>query len=115
MLDHTKSYAEKIYSTDAEQAGPVHKLDVKLQSLCGSDFSLFVVRILAKPYHLWSELTNNTVRKQRWVHFFFLKFECHIGITSYYCVILKVMILHDAIKQFTMGCCVFLKKKNLFL
>jgi len=30
--------------------GHVHKLDVKLQSLCESGFSLFAVRMLAKPY-----------------------------------------------------------------
>jgi len=51
MLDHTKRYVEKIHSIDAELAGHVHKLDVKLQSLCGSGFSLFAVRMLAKPYH----------------------------------------------------------------
>jgi len=51
MLDHTKSHVEKIHSVDAELAGPVHNFDVKLQSLCGSDFSLFAVRILARPYH----------------------------------------------------------------
>jgi len=49
MLDHTKPYIEKIHHTDAELAGYVHKLDVKLQSLCGSGFSLFAVRIPAKP------------------------------------------------------------------
>jgi len=52
MLDHTKSYIEKIHSIDAEVAEHAHKLDVKLQSLCGSGFSLFAVRMLAKPYHL---------------------------------------------------------------
>jgi len=52
ILDHTKSYIEKIHSIDAELAGHAHKLDVKLQSLCGSGFSLFAVRMLAKPYHL---------------------------------------------------------------
>jgi len=31
----------------AELAGHAHKLDVKLQSLCGSGFSLFAVRMLA--------------------------------------------------------------------
>jgi len=51
MLDHTKPYVEKIHSIDAELAGPAHKLDVKLQNLCGSDFSLFAVRMIAKPYH----------------------------------------------------------------
>jgi len=34
---------------DAELAGHVQKLDVKLQSLCGSGFSLFALRVLAKP------------------------------------------------------------------
>jgi len=38
ILDHTKSYIEKIHSLDAELAGHAHKLDMKLQSLCGSDF-----------------------------------------------------------------------------
>jgi len=36
---------------DAELAGHADKLDMKLQSLCGNGFSLFAVRILAKPYH----------------------------------------------------------------
>jgi len=36
-----------LYPVDAELAGLVHKLDVKLQSLCGSVFSLFAVRLRA--------------------------------------------------------------------
>jgi len=36
---------------DAEPAGHVHKLDVKLQRLYGSGFSLFAVRVVTKPYH----------------------------------------------------------------
>jgi len=78
MLGHTKPYNEKIHYIDVELAGRVRKLVVKLQSLCRSGFSQFAVRILAKPYHL-SELTNNTLRKQRWgnLHFFTLKLECH--------------------------------------
>ena len=51
MLDHTKLCVEKIHYIDVELAGRVHKLDVKLQRLCGSDFFLFDVRVLAKPYH----------------------------------------------------------------
>jgi len=51
MLDHTKPYIEKIHYIDAELPGHVHKLDVKLQSLCGSGFSLFAACILAKLYH----------------------------------------------------------------
>jgi len=67
-VGHTKPYIEKLHWIDAKLAGHVHKLDVELQNLCGSDFSLFVVRILAKPY---SELTNNTLRKQRWCIFLY--------------------------------------------
>jgi len=52
ILDHTKPYIEKIHSIDAELAGHVHILDVELQSLCGSGFSLIAMRMLAKPYHL---------------------------------------------------------------
>jgi len=51
MLDHIKPYIEKMHCVDAELAGYVHKLDVKLHSLYGSGFSLFAVRVLAKPYH----------------------------------------------------------------
>jgi len=51
-LDHTKSHIEKIHSVDAELARHAHKLDVKLQSLCGNGFSLFAVRMLAKPDRL---------------------------------------------------------------
>jgi len=49
MLEYTKPYVEKIHYIDAELAGHVHKLDVKLQSLCGCGFSLFALRVLAKP------------------------------------------------------------------
>jgi len=52
ILEHTKSYIEKRHSVDAELAGHARKLDVKLQSLCGSGFSVFDMRMLAKPYHL---------------------------------------------------------------
>jgi len=41
----------KMHYIDAELAGHVRKLDVKLQSLCGSGFSLFALRVLAEPYH----------------------------------------------------------------
>jgi len=51
MLDHARPYIEKIHYIDAELAGHAHKLDVKLQNVCGSSFSLFAVHILAKPYH----------------------------------------------------------------
>ena len=40
-----------IHAIDAELAGHADKIDMKLQSLCGNVFSLFAVRILARPYH----------------------------------------------------------------
>ena len=52
MLNHTKQHVEKIHSIDSELAGHAHKLGMKPQSLCGNGFSLFTVRMLAKPYHL---------------------------------------------------------------
>jgi len=45
-------HLEKMHYTDTELAGHVHKLDVKLQSLCGSGFSFFALRVLAKSYHI---------------------------------------------------------------
>jgi len=51
MLEHTKLYVEKIHSIGAELAQHAHKPNVKLQRLCGSGYSLFAVRMLAKPYH----------------------------------------------------------------
>ena len=38
MLYHTKMYVEKMHSINAELAGYSHKLDVKVQKLCGSVF-----------------------------------------------------------------------------
>jgi len=57
----------------AELTGHAHKLDVKLLSLCGSGFSLFAVRVLAKPYHWPRTLCKNKDR----VYFFALRFQCH--------------------------------------
>jgi len=51
-------------------------VDAKLQSLCGSGFSVCCAHAFhALPFR--SELTNNTLQNQRWVHFFTLNFECH--------------------------------------
>jgi len=68
MLDHTKPYVEKICYIHAELAGDLYKRDVKLLSLCGSGFSLFAVYCAhaCQALPLWSELTNNTMRKQWW-------------------------------------------------
>jgi len=75
MLDHTKQYVEK-YSVDAQLARHAHKLDVKLQRLCGSGFSVccaYACQVLP----VWSELTKKNCENKDEVHFFILKFECH--------------------------------------
>jgi len=77
MLYHAKPYIEKIHYIDAELAGHVHKLDVKLQSMWWRGFSLFPVRILAKLRHFgvnWPTLCEN---RDGSLHFFTLKLEWH--------------------------------------
>jgi len=85
IVDHTKSYIEKIHSIDAELTGHAHKLDVKLKSLCGSVFSIYAVRMLAKPYHLGAYWLTTHYQNQDVVHFFTLNFECHIRYNKLLC------------------------------
>ena len=74
----TKPYVEKLRTVDAELAGHAHKLDMKLQKLCGRGFSLFAVRMLVKPHHLDEVNWPTTIWKNKnGVHFFALDFECH--------------------------------------
>jgi len=77
MLNRTEPYVEKIHCVDAELAGYVHKLEVKLQRLCGSGLSLFAVRILAKPYYFGVNWPTTLWENKDGPHFFILKFECH--------------------------------------
>jgi len=68
---------KKIRYIDVELARHVHKLDVKLQNLCGSGFSLFAVRMLDKPYHFGVNWRTTLCENKDGVHFIILKFECH--------------------------------------
>ena len=97
MLDHTKPYIEKMHYVDAELAGYAHELDMKLLRLCGSGFSLFAVRI--GQHHF----------AKRKVGYISLPWnlDAIIGMKSYYCVILQVVILHDAIKTIPNGVFIF--------
>jgi len=73
------------------------------------------VRILAKRYHFGVNWPSTLCENKDEVHFFTLKFECIIGVTSYYCVMLQVVILYDAIKTIQNVVFVFFyKKQNLF-
>jgi len=76
MFDHTKPYIEKIHYADAELSGHVHILDVKLQSLCGSGFSLFAALILAKLYHFGVNWPTTLGENKDGVHMFTLRLEC---------------------------------------
>jgi len=57
-------------------------------------------------------LTNNTLRKKRWSAFLPWNLNPKVDIADYNCVILKMVILHDAIKTLQNGVCVFSKKKK---
>ena len=46
-------------------------------SLCGRDFSLFPVQMLAKPYHLGVNGPTTHCKNKDGVHFFPLNFQCH--------------------------------------
>jgi len=92
MLNHIKPYVEKIHYVDTgtNRACRLHKLDVKRWSLCGGGFSLSAVGMLidqqyfAKTTMEYISLPSNL--------------NAIVGIKSYYCAILKMVILHDAIK-----------------
>jgi len=114
MLDHTKPCVEKIHYIVAEQAGHAHKLDVKLQSLCGSSFSLFAVRILAKSYHFGVNWPTTLRKNTDGVNFFTLIFEYHNRYNKLLlCNFLKMVRLHDAVKIIENGVFViFLKKEQ---
>ena len=77
--------------------GHVHKLDVKLKFVWEWLFSVCCAHA-CQTLLLWSELTNNTLRKQRWSTFLYSVLNAIIGMISHYCVILKMVILHDAMK-----------------
>ena len=116
MLDHTNPNVEKTHCIDAELTGPVLKLDMKLQSLCVSSFSLFVVRILVKSYHFGVNWPTTLCKNKDGVRFFTLNFECH---SSYN----KLLLCNS--EDGDIACCnktidngifvFFLKNKNLFL
>jgi len=88
---------------------------VKRQSLCGSGFSLSAVCTLAKPYHLGENLPTTLCENKNGVHFFTPDLNAIIGIKSNYCVILKMVILHDAIQTIQNSVFFSKKNKNLFI
>jgi len=98
----------KKYSIDAELAGHAHKLDMKRQSVWEWFFS-----------GCWAhacQVTNNTMKtKMGYISLLSIwNAIIDINITSYYCIILKIVILHGRIKAIENGVFLFsLKKENL--
>ena len=116
-MDHTKSYVEKMHSVDAELVGHAHKIDMKLQSLCGNGFPLFAVDMLAKPYYLGVNWPTTLRENKDGVHSFTSIFDAIIGINKLLLCNSEMVILYDGIK--TIHNEVFLisskKEKKLFL
>ena len=113
MLDHTKPYIEKIHHTDAELAGHVDKLDVKLQSLYGSGFLCLLCAFLPSLTTLeWIDQQHFAKTTMEYISLPW-NLNAMIGITSYYCVILQMMVLHDARKTIQNVFLCFFKEQKL--
>jgi len=87
----------KIYIIDAELAGHAHNLDVKLQSLCGSGFSLWCACLPNLTTLEWIDQQHFAKTKMGYTSLP-SHWNAIIGIESYYCLILNMVILHDSIK-----------------
>jgi len=77
---------------------------VKRQSLCGSGFSLCACLV-----------TNNTAKTKMGYISLPSHLNAIIGIKSYYCVILKMVILHDAVKTIQNRVLVIFLKKQKYV
>ena len=96
-----------------ELARHAHKLDMNLQSLCGNSFSPFAVRMLAKPLG-WTDQQHFAKKKMGYISLPSI-LKAIMFITSYYCVILKMVILNDAIKTIQNGVFPFSFNRNNIL
>ena len=109
------------------QQGMHINFDMKLQSLCGVVFLCLLCACFTKPFHLGVNWPTTLCENKDGVLFSPSISNAIIGITSYYCEILKMMMLHDVIKTILNGVfpfslekrtksCFFLKNpKNDFL
>jgi len=113
MLDYTKPHVEKFHYIGAELAEHVHKLDVKLQSLCGSGFSLFGVSIPPTLYHFGVNWPTTLCQNKDWVHFFTLTLECHNSNNKLFlCDSANGDIAQCSKNYSEWGLCVFFKKRT---
>jgi len=96
MMDHAKPYVEKIHYIDAELAGHVGYINVTwncwvcvgvafLCLLCACFANLTTLEWIDQQHVAKTKKGNNSLPSN---------LNAIIGITSYYCVILKMVILH---------------------
>ena len=120
MLEHTKPYVENMHYIDAELAGHVGYMNLMSNGrVCVRvGFSLFSLCVLAQPYQFGVEWIDQQHFAKTKMGYISLPSNLNaiIYITSHYCVILKMVILHGPIKTIQQGfLCLFLKKiKNVF-
>jgi len=119
MLDPTKPYVEKIHYIDAELAGHVDYINLKWNgSVCvGVAFLCLLCAWLPNLTTLeWIDQQHFAKTKMAYISLT-SDLNAIIGIKSYYFVILKMVILRDAMKTIQNSVFVFFpkKSKNLFL
>ena len=104
---------------DAELAGHAHKLDMKLQKLCGSGFSLFAVRMLAKLHFDGMSWPATLCENKDTGYFDSLSIlNAIIGTKNYYCLLWNFEnggIAWCSKNNSAWGFCIFLKEQKLFL
>jgi len=96
MLDHTKPYVEKIHSIDAELAGHAHNLTWNCRDCVGVAFlCLLCACLLSLTTFEWTG-QEHCENKMGYISLPSI-LNTIIVITSCYSVILKMVILHDAL------------------
>ena len=79
--------------------------------VCGSGFSLFDVRFLAELYYFEVNWPTILCENREMEHIFKIKLECQNSYNIYYCEILQMVILHNAIKTIQNGVFMFFEKR----
>jgi len=100
MLDHTKPYVEKIHNTDAELTRHVGYINLTWNGRVCVGVACLCLLCACLPNLTTLEWIDPQAFAKTKMGYISLSWNLNtiIGITSYYCVILKMVILHDAIK-----------------
>ena len=115
MLDHTKPYVEKIHNIDATLAWHVGYINLTWNDRVYVGVAFFCLLCACLPNLTtleWIDQQHIAKTKVRCISLP-SNLNTAISIKSYYCVILKMVILHDAIKTIqNRFLCFFLKKEQ---